>query len=406
MSRPANASSQLLTPAENQQLFELLGPRRFSMATAVVQLVTTQPPSHARWQLQHTGALCLTRDNQRRSYYLQLYGVDTLLWEHELYQDFALHPSSSSASSPPLERFATFEADTCQAGLSFADAAEARHFCRRVSEHVQHKRTGREQRRRNKQQTRPPPISSTATATPAALPSTATANGASLIDRYKSSGKSMKKSFKLTKADISMPTNFQHLSHVGWDPDRGFDLENVDPNLKKFFNHAGVSDSQLQDQDTRNFIYDFIREHGGVEAAIQEVREPMTSRSGAAPAPPNRSRSTRNRAPAGGTLPPPPPPPPPMVAAVATAAPATAHPPPAQSGRDALLASIRQGTQLRTVNQSEESGSASSTLQRSSNAGEGDTSGMAAALSRALADRHLAMHSSGDSELSDQDEWE
>lgn len=29
---------------------------------------------------------------------------------------------------------------------------------------------------------------------------------------------------KLTKEDISRPTNFTHVSHVGWDPNKGFDL--------------------------------------------------------------------------------------------------------------------------------------------------------------------------------------
>ena len=33
-----------------------------------------------------------------------------------------------------------------------------------------------------------------------------------------------KKKGKLRKEDISLPTNFQHISHVGWDPNRGFDL--------------------------------------------------------------------------------------------------------------------------------------------------------------------------------------
>ena len=68
-----------------------------------------------------------------------------------------------------------------------------------------------------------------------------------------------------------MPTNFQHISHVGWDPNHGFDLENVDPNLKKFFQKAGVDEKALQDKDTRDFIYDFIDKHGGVEAALREV---------------------------------------------------------------------------------------------------------------------------------------
>ena len=51
----------------------------------------------------------------------------------------------------------------------------------------------------------------------------------------------------------------------------GFDLENVDPKLKQFFSKAGVSERELQDKDTRDFIYDFIDKHGGIEAALLEV---------------------------------------------------------------------------------------------------------------------------------------
>jgi Wiskott-Aldrich syndrome protein len=75
---------------------------------------------------------------------------------------------------------------------------------------------------------------------------------------------------KLKKEDISLPTNFQHISHVGWDPNRGFDLENVDPKLKQFFSRAGVSERELQDKDTRDFIYEFLERHGGMEAALLE----------------------------------------------------------------------------------------------------------------------------------------
>ena len=43
------------------------------------------------------------------------------------------------------------------------------------------------------------------------------------------------KNKKITKADIGLPSDFKHLSHVGWDPNQGFALDNVDPNLLKFF---------------------------------------------------------------------------------------------------------------------------------------------------------------------------
>lgn len=41
---------------------------------------------------------------------------------------------------------------------------------------------------------------------------------------------------RLTKADIGTPQNFKHISHVGWDPNKGFDVAIFeDPQLKEFF---------------------------------------------------------------------------------------------------------------------------------------------------------------------------
>lgn len=42
------------------------------------------------------------------------------------------------------------------------------------------------------------------------------------------------KNRKLTKADIGLPSDFKHVSHVGWDPNQGFAIENVDPQLLQF----------------------------------------------------------------------------------------------------------------------------------------------------------------------------
>lgn len=81
------------------------------------------------------------------------------------------------------------------------------------------------------------------------------------------SGKSRKdKDRKLTKADIGLPQDFRHLTHIGWDPNKGFDMDNVaDPQLKQFFDKAGVKECQLQDPQTREFIYDFITQNGGLQ---------------------------------------------------------------------------------------------------------------------------------------------
>ena len=147
---------------------------------------------------------------------------------------------------------------------------------------------------------------------------------------------------KIKKEDIGLPTNFQHISHVGWDPNHGFDLENVDPNLKKFFHKAGVDERALQDKDTRDFIYDFIDKHGGVEAALREVNSQEEIHHAVPPPPPrNPVTQTSSRPPPPSRAPQPPSgqprtapshkaPPPPAPAPVKTAAapPAAAPPPP------------------------------------------------------------------------------
>nr|XP_055049391.1 uncharacterized protein LOC129434483 [Misgurnus anguillicaudatus] len=77
---------------------------------------------------------------------------------------------------------------------------------------------------------------------------------------------------KITKADITSPTNFRHVGHVGWDLNAGFDLNNLDPDLKHLFDRCGISEAQLKDKETSKVIYDFIEKQGGVEAVKKEMR--------------------------------------------------------------------------------------------------------------------------------------
>ncbi|XP_061570083.1 WASP like actin nucleation promoting factor b isoform X4 [Cololabis saira] len=128
--------------------------------------------------------------------------------------------------------------------------------------------------------------------------------------------KSKGKKKRLTKADIGTPSNFQHIGHVGWDPNTGFDLNNLDPELKHLFDMCGISEAQLKDKETSKVIYDFIEKKGGVEAVKNELRRQGPPRWSAPPPPPSR----------GG---PPPPPPPPHHSS------APPPPPPARGGRGA-----------------------------------------------------------------------
>jgi hypothetical protein len=79
---------------------------------------------------------------------------------------------------------------------------------------------------------------------------------------------------KLTKDDIGTPTDFRHVGHLGWDPDKGWDTDNLDPDIKALFDKAGVSENELKNKHTAAFIYDFIEQHGGLEAIKKERQRP------------------------------------------------------------------------------------------------------------------------------------
>jgi hypothetical protein len=76
-----------------------------------------------------------------------------------------------------------------------------------------------------------------------------------ILSKSKNKGKDSKKKIPLRKADIGNPMDFRHIQHVGWDPNKGFDLNGVDNQLRSFFEKAGISAQELKDDETRNFIY-------------------------------------------------------------------------------------------------------------------------------------------------------
>ena len=49
-------------------------------------------------------------------------------------------------------------------------------------------------------------------------------------------------------------------------------MDNIDPDVKKLFDDAGISEQDLTDEATSQFIYDFIENMGGVAAVKQQVK--------------------------------------------------------------------------------------------------------------------------------------
>ncbi|XP_069142757.1 actin nucleation-promoting factor WASL-like [Argopecten irradians] len=327
--RASNSGSLLLDNSENEQLFGMLGRGCVSLATGVVQLYTADPPARTRWTKRYCGVACFIKDNPNRSYYIRVYDIkkNLMIWEQEIYNQFRY--------KAPREYFHTFEAEDVQAGLNFASEDEAFKFKNAIEQKLMERHQRRLDKKKNQGSVHnnnnqnqggmsPPPAINNSGPPPASvdinLNKTSGKDTISKASKNKSKDKDKKK--KLTKEDISTPTDFRHVSHVGWDPNKGFDMNNLDPDMKGLFESVGIDENEVVDKETVDFIYDFVEQHGGIDAVKAEMasRPPPAAPAAAPPAvPPQR---TANRAPPppsrpGPTGPPPPsrahqaPPPPP-----------------------------------------------------------------------------------------------
>ncbi|XP_062419053.1 WASP like actin nucleation promoting factor a isoform X2 [Pungitius pungitius] len=315
--RATNVGSILLTPQENECLFGYLGRKCATLCSAVVQVYGADRGGGG-WLKRCCGVACLVKDNPQRSYFIRVFDIKEgkTMFEQEVYHNFCISSCRSY--------FISFTGDTCQIGLNFASEEEAKRFRAAINDLL------------NRRQRKTGPALHIATVdiknpeiNSVRFHQQPPYHLKNVLSRKDKKNKSKKK--KLTKADISTPSNFQHIGHVGWDPDTGFDLNNLDPELKNLFDMCGISEAQLKDRETSKVIYDFIEKKGGVEAVKNELRRqappPPPSRGGPPPPPPPPHNS------AAPPLPPPPfrggrgaPPPPPP-----SRAPTSAPPPPPPS---------------------------------------------------------------------------
>ncbi|CAL1534562.1 unnamed protein product, partial [Lymnaea stagnalis] len=346
--KPTNCPSLLLQDNENESLFEAMGRLCVTLATGVVQLYLADQNDRNKWTKRFCGVACFVKDSSKKSFFIRVFDIKKhqMIWEQELYTQFTY--------KTPREYFHTFEADTCQAGLNFASEDEAAKFKRVVEGKMTERLKKKQEKQTGKRRTvaqrpgmdanSPPalvPMRPNVSSAPALQPvnlntdlnrSNNNINTAGTIKKGKESKKDAKK--KLTKEDIGAPSNFVHLSHLGWDPEKGFDMNNLEPEMRNLFQSVGIAQDQEVDKETVDFIYDFVEKHGGMDAVKKEFGgsksmpppPPPGSRMNAPPPPPNRTPG------------PPPPPsrvgptaPPPPTRAVPAPPRAAAPPPPPPS---------------------------------------------------------------------------
>ena len=65
-------SSRHLTFDENQKVFGMLGNRKESLSTAVIQLLFGTNTQPSTWQLQVTGVICFIKDPIRKGFFFEV----------------------------------------------------------------------------------------------------------------------------------------------------------------------------------------------------------------------------------------------------------------------------------------------------------------------------------------------
>ncbi|KAF9272228.1 hypothetical protein BGZ68_002590, partial [Mortierella alpina] len=184
---------------------------------------------------------------------VDLMGSRGVIWEQELYENFEYTQERSF--------FHTFAIDNCLAAFSFADDQEASVFYKKVS--------NREALKKSK--------------SPTGSPGGTPKSRKSGFFGSKKEKKGTKG--KLDKTQIGLPSNFRHLGHIGWDPNKGFNVQNIDPEWKNLFEQLdkmGVSQEDIQ--NNAEFVSQFVQSRGGPGVVKPSPAAP-TSRSRPTPAP-------------------------------------------------------------------------------------------------------------------------
>ena len=119
-----------------------------------------------------------------------------------------------------------------------------------------------------------------------------------------------KRRSKIDKNHIGMPADFRHVGHIGYTAEKGFSIENNDPEWSGIFDQLkelGISADEIQ--DNQEFIQEFLEQNGTTLPKTPMPPPPQQQRSVASPPPPPTPASSNNMNNSRKKTPPPPPPP-------------------------------------------------------------------------------------------------
>jgi hypothetical protein len=212
------------------------------------------------------------KDNAKKSYFIRMVDVTkrSVVYDQELFEQFEY--------KTPRSHFHTFADDKYMVGLNFADPGEASHF----KEAVQTKITAYQQKKgmkRTQAMNAPPPCA------PQQVPPWSPGGGE---DQGRGGGPPGHEGYGMEGGMQSQPQ--LQPQPQPFDPEKGFDLNNLDNEWSTLFSAVGVTNEQLQDKDTAKFIYDFVQEQGGIEVASKQLQQHKQQKQQAPPLPPHSTR--------------------------------------------------------------------------------------------------------------------
>ncbi|EDQ86778.1 uncharacterized protein MONBRDRAFT_38251 [Monosiga brevicollis MX1] len=319
------------------------------------------------WEFQGVGVALWIQERSTRNYSLRFFDVDN---DRELLGQQVFHGMAYTKLHGPYNTLHCFSSEQYgTAGFNFLSLEDSKEMSRRVRQYLNKceriQNGGATNIKPRTPASRPPPppsISSPAPPRPAPATvgpaTTFTASSMHTVGSRNSSssspsssvntsskktkkdkkkgGKDTKQSARLDKSMISGPSDFRHVSHIGLDQDGEFDVNNIPPRWESLLNEAGIDKKDLEDEDTRRFIEDFVNKNGGIESAEEAAwaPPPAPARNGPPPPPPPGRAGPPPPAPMRGPPPAPsgsaPPPPPPTNRKPAMGAPPP--PPPMNAG--------------------------------------------------------------------------
>lgn len=163
--------------------------------------------------------------------------MDTNNWntifEQELYVSMRYEALSSF--------FHSFEIPDAIAGLDFVDENEAAYFHSKVCSNIPEQLS-----KRSSSKTQSEMLNTRR--------SSDMGKSSKFLHGVKSMFKMRSGSVLEEELNISAPTNVKHLQHIGYDPNKGFEVSNIPEEWKSLFKSAGIKPRDLKDKETAEAI--------------------------------------------------------------------------------------------------------------------------------------------------------